>query len=285
MNTATQRAPITPHQTGTQPIVAEFAGDADYLASSAGGSFSITPEESSLAYTGPTVILAGASGATLSAKMLEDAGADNDGDGGSAAPVPSQSVTLSIGSQSCPASTDSTGVATCTIPSVTVPLGPEVVGAKFAGDAEYSPSSDSKTATVFAFPSHGAFVLGDKTVAAATATTTVSWWDADWWLDNSLSGGFALPAFKGFAASVTLPTSTPPVACAAPWSTRPGFSAFPPDTVPSYMGVLVSSHITQQGFTIAGNTTHIVVVKVNPGYHDDLLPWHRGTGTVVATYC
>ena len=276
---------ITPHQAGTQPIVAEFVGDADYLPSNDNRSFAINPEESSLSYTGPTVILASASGATLSAKMLEDASADKDGDGGSPAPVPAQTVTLAIGAQSCPATTDSAGGATCTIPSVTVPLGPETVSATFGGNAFYTASSDSRTATVFAFPSHGAFVLGDKTVAAASASTTVSWWDADWWLDNRLSGGFPPPAFKGFAATVTLPSTTPPVACSAPWVTRPGFSAIPPDTVPSYMGVLVSSSVSQHGFTISGDTTHIVVVKVKPGYGDDLLPWHRGTGTVVATYC
>ena len=39
----------------------------------------------------------------------------------------------------------------------------------FAGDTYYLPSSNSAPVIVFAFPSRGAFVLGDTTVASATA--------------------------------------------------------------------------------------------------------------------
>src|SRR5260370_10990273 len=92
---------LTPSQTGSQNIVASFAGDADYLASSATQTFSITPEETTMAYTGPTLVLAGASGVTLTAKLVEDGNADNDGDGGSPAPVPAQSVTLAVGAHTC----------------------------------------------------------------------------------------------------------------------------------------------------------------------------------------
>jgi hypothetical protein len=52
---------------------------------------------------------------------------------------------------------------------------------------------------------------------------------------------------------------------------------------PSYMGVIVSSSITQSGSTISGNTPDIVVVKTNSGYAPD--PGHAGTGTVVAQVC
>ena len=34
---------------------------------------------------------------------------------------------------------------------------------------------------------------------------------------------------------------------------------------------------------ISGNTTHIVVVKTEPGYAPD--PGHHGTGEIVATFC
>ncbi|MDT5029137.1 MAG: hypothetical protein QOE61_5563, partial [Micromonosporaceae bacterium] len=100
---------LTPTTSGTQTIVASFAGDTDYLPSNDSKSFVITPEETAMAYTGPTVILAGAAGATLSATMLEDGSADTDGDGGSPAPVPAETVTLSIGTQSCSAMTDAFG--------------------------------------------------------------------------------------------------------------------------------------------------------------------------------
>lgn len=37
------------------------------------------------------------------------------------------------------------------------------------------------------------------------------------------------------------------------------------------------------GNGVAGNTTHIVVVKVAPGYAPN--PFSHGTGTIVAVYC
>ncbi len=49
------------------------------------------------------------------------------------------------------------------------------------------------------------------------------------------------------------------------------------------MGTLVTSKVTKNGSTIAGNTVHIVVIKTKPGYADD--PTHHGTGLIVATYC
>jgi hypothetical protein len=48
------------------------------------------------------------------------------------------------------------------------------------------------------------------------------------------------------------------------------------------MGVLVTSRVTKSGGTIAGNTTRIVVVKVN-GYSTTVKG--QGTGTIVGTFC
>lgn len=236
-----------------------------------------------MTYTGPTVILAGASGATLTAQMVEDGSADNDGDAGSSAPNPAETVTLALGTQTCTGITDASGNVSCTIPSVTVPLGPEVVGAAFGGDAYYAASSDSKTAIVFAFPNRGAFTLGDKTVADATSSTSVTWWADTWWKLNSLSGGSAPAADKGFAGTVTLPMTTPPAECDSSWTTTGGNSPPPVSGVPSYMGVLVTSQVTKSGSTIAGNTISIVVIKTNPGYQPD--PMDHGTGVIVAKYC
>jgi hypothetical protein len=272
---------ITPTQTGPQSLVASFAGDVDYVSSSDTKSFSITPEETTMSYTGPLVILAGSGGAKLTATLVEDGANDNDSDGGSPGPVPSETVTLSVGSQSCTGTTGSSGNVTCTIPSITVPLGPETVGASFAGDAFYQASSDSKNAIVFAFPSRGAFTLGDTTVASA-GSSTVTWWGDTWWIANSVSGG--TPAsFKGFAGTITLPTTTPPVGCGSSWTTLPGNSPPPVSGVPSYMGVVVTSAVTKSGNGISGNSTHIVVVKINPGYAPN--PQSAGTGTIVATFC
>ena len=274
--------PLTPHQTGTQNLVASFAGDTDYLASSDTHSFSITPEETTMTYTGPTVILAGASGATLTSRLVEDGGNDNDSDGGATGPVPAEMVTLSLGSQNCTAITDGAGNVTCTIPSVSVPLGPETVNASFPGDAYYQPATASTTAIVFAFPSTGVFTLGNLTAASA-GSAPVTWWGSNWQQLNSLSGGTAPPAYKGFADTVKLPTTTPAAFCTKTWTSSPGNSSAPPSKVPSYMGAAVATKITKAGSSLAGDYVKIVVVKTNPGYAPD--PGHAGTGTIVATFC
>ncbi|HEY8764394.1 MAG TPA: Ig-like domain repeat protein [Solirubrobacteraceae bacterium] len=274
---------LTPHQTGTQNIVASFAADTDYVSSSDTQSFSITPEETTMTYTGPTVILAGASGATLTATLVEDGANDGDGDPGSSAPSPAETVTLSIGSQSCTGTTNASGNVSCTIPSVTVPLGSATVGAAFAGDAAYQAASASKTAIVFAFPSRGAFVLGDRTVTAA-GSSTVTWWSDQWYAVNSLSAGSAPSAFKGFAGGVSpLPTKSPAERCGSTFTTSGGNSPPPTSGVASYMGVLVASKAAKAGSGINGNFAKIVVVRINPGYSPN--PNNHGTGTIVATFC
>jgi hypothetical protein len=276
---------ITPTQTGTQNMVASFAGDAYYLSSSDTQSFSITPEETTMTYTGPTFILAGASGATLTATLAEDGANDNDSDGGSAAPDPAESVTLSIGTQHCSGTTDSVGNVTCTIPSVTVPLGPQTVGASFAGDAYYQAASDSTTAIVFAFPSRGAFALGDVTAAPPYPSPTVTWWGDTWWQKDVLSGGTAPAAFKGFVdgSTLKLPTTTPANVCTSPWTSAGGNSPPPVTGVPSYMGVVVTSKAKKSGTTVSGSYTHIVVVRINPGYSPS--PSNAGTGTILGKFC
>jgi hypothetical protein len=163
-----------------------------------------------------------------------------------------------------------------------VPLGPETVGASFPGDAAYQPASDSTTATVFAFPSRGAFALGDVTAGTA-GSATITWWGATWSQLNTLSGGAGPTSFKGFADAITLPTTTPPPMCGSAWTTSGGNSPPPVSGIPSYMGVIVAGSVGKSGSTISGDSVHIIVIKVDPGYAPN--PGHPGTGTIVATYC
>ncbi|MEP6812274.1 MAG: hypothetical protein ABI990_04730 [Actinomycetota bacterium] len=263
---------ITPTQKAqTTSIVASFAGDIDYLPSTDTDAFVITKEETTTVYTGPTVVLQGASGVTLSAQLYEDA---------STTPFPSgQAITLSIGAQSCIGTTDASGAASCAI-TFTGPLGPEPLAAVFAGDDYYLPSSDTgKTAIVFAFPSRGVFVIGD-----GTAGTSTTWWGAHWSTDNVLTGGVAPPSFKGFADAVpTLPTMSPATVCGTTFTTDPGNSPAPPGDVPAYMGVIVASSVSKVGSTISGTWWSVVVVRTDAGYAGN--PGHTGTGTIVATFC
>jgi hypothetical protein len=118
-------------------------------------------------------------------------------------------------------------------------------------------------------------VIGDKNAAVGTAVT---FWGAQWWKLNSLSGGPAPAAFKGFENKPAAAT------CGTNWSTDPGNSPPPPPgPLPAYLAVLVSSSISQSGSTISGDTVHVVIVKTNPGYAPD--PGHAGTGTVFAEIC
>jgi len=269
-------------------VKASFAGDLEYKATSdSSQTFTVTKEETSLSLdlTGTTAILAGSGGATLKAQLVEDGTNDNDNDTGSAAPNPAgQTVTFTLGSQSCQGTTDSSGVASCSLGSVSgSTLGPKTLTASFSGDSYYTGSSASGNVIVFAFPSRGAFVLGDNTVRAASASTVVNWWNDSWWQLNNLSGGVAPLSFKGFAGTVTLPTKTPANVCGTKFVTAPGNSPPPTSGVPSYMGVLVASSVTKAGTNINGVWAKIVVVKVNPGYSPS--PGHPGTGTIVATFC
>ncbi len=129
---------------------------------------------------------------------------------------------------------------------------------------------------VFAFaPGGGSFVIGDQNSANGTSVT---FWGAQWWKLNSLSGGSAPASFKGFAKNPSTPS------CGTSWSTDPGNSAPPPaGPLPAFMGVIVSSQISQSGSAISGDTAHIVVVQTNVGYAPN--PGHAGTGVVIAQFC
>jgi hypothetical protein len=135
-----------------------------------------------------------------------------------------------------------------------------------------SVTSSADEYTYFAYTEGGSFVIGDLSVGAPSSGTPVLFWGAKWAKANSLSGGAAPSSFKGFADS----TATP--AQGASWYTDPGNSAPPPSSVPLYTAMIVAGRITKSGSVISGNTVHVVVVKVDPGYQGD--PGHAGTGTI-----
>jgi hypothetical protein len=123
------------------------------------------------------------------------------------------------------------------------------------------------------FSTQGSFVIGDQN---ADVGSVVTFWGAQWWKDNGLSMGLAPASFKGFADTAT-------ATCGEPWTTRPGNSSFPPETVEGVVPMVVSTHITKSGPVISGDTQKVVLVDVNPGYGPN--PGHPGTGTVVGVVC
>jgi hypothetical protein len=260
---------ITPQEpAGAYTVMASFAGDAGSQPSSDGHAFTVTREQTSLAYTGDTVIANGGT-AHASALLKEDDGAPA---------ISGRSVTFTLGSgataQNCTALTDSAGRAACDIGAVSQPLGPGSVKAMFAQDAYYLASSDSASTIVYAFPTRGAFAVGDRSAAPGASAT---FFGAQWDSANSLSGGAAPNAFKGFA---TAPGSPP--SCGGSFTADPGNSGSPPASVPSYMGTLVTSKVTKSGSNILGTVTRIIVVKTS-SYGPS--PGAGGKGTVVGVVC
>jgi hypothetical protein len=262
---------VTPSDAaGPFAVTAVFADDGNFIASADSQPFTVTREETTTAYTGPTVIAQG-NPVTLAGRLLEDG----------SSPIIGRTLTLAIGSgataQVCTTvPTDAAGNARCIVPNVAVGQGPQPVEASFLGDGYYLPSSATRSVIIFAFPSRGIFVLGNQTVGGTPSSVT--YWGAQWAKQNSLAGG-APSAFKGFADEAS---STPP-ACGGTWTTSPGNSPSPVDTVPAYMGLAVSSSIVKNGSVLSGNIISIVVVVTDPGYGPN--PGHSGTGTIIATYC
>lgn len=237
----------------------------------------VTLEESTTTYTGPTVILNGGP-MTLTALFEEDGANDDDGDS-PGIPVAGRTIHFTLGSgitaQTCDGVSNAFGIASCTINPVNQPLGPGVVSAAFTSDGFYRSSSDTEATMVFAFPAFGGFEIGDLNSSIGTAVT---FWGAQWASLNSLSGGAAPNAFKGFGDTLSAPA-----ACGITLSGTPGNSTHPPATVPAFMGVLVPTKVTKSGSTISSVVWSIVVVQTNAGYANN--PGHAGTGTVVATFC
>ncbi len=123
----------------------------------------------------------------------------------------------------------------------------------------------------------GNFVIGDQN---AVVGAHVTFWGAQWWKLNSLSGGGAPPAFKGFAAEVAAATPR----CGESWTSDPGNSSEPPAApLAPLIEVLVSSSISKSGRVISGDVTAVALVATEPGYAPN--PGHAGTGTIVALGC
>jgi uncharacterized repeat protein (TIGR01451 family) len=183
-------------------------------------------------------------------------------------------VTCNLGSISTGGSATITIVATVTAASGSTVCN-KATGTADQPDPVSGNNSSTTCALIYAGSAGGMFVIGNLNAAVGTSVT---FWGAQWWKLNSLSGGAAPAAFKGFEDTPAAP------GCGTNWTTDPGNSTPPPaGPLPPYMAVIVSSSISKSGSTISGDTQHIVIVQTNPGYAPN--PGHAGTGTVVAQIC
>jgi hypothetical protein len=267
--------PITPGESaGSYTLAGSFAGDSMNLASSGSANFVVTHEETALFYTGPASALNGQP-FTFSGHITTDDPTADTALGGE-----TLTFTLGTGSgaQTCAGTTNSTGTASCTIASVSQPVGSSVpVAASFAGDDFYVPATAKTTAAVFAPAPFGAFAIGDQSAGNPTVGAPVNFWGSRWAQSNSLSGGTAPSSMKGFVANSTA------LFCGSNWTARTGNSSAPPGTLPDQIEVMVSTNITQAGSTLRGDIVHIVIVRADPGYRS--APGHPGTGQIIAVIC
>jgi hypothetical protein len=110
------------------------------LSSSGHNNFVVTPATTSLTYTGATTATNGSS-VTLSSTLTSNG-----------TPLSGQSVVLTLGTgktaQSCTATTNSSGVASCTISSVNQVAGSVAVTVSYAGNGFYQSASTSSTVKI-----------------------------------------------------------------------------------------------------------------------------------------
>jgi hypothetical protein len=182
--------------------------------------------------------------------------------------------------------------ATCTF-SDTAALNPTVSCTKLGpyvlelsvDDGHNTPVKSDANLVVFTYPATGRFVLGNgavTTALAATTPATVTFWSPIWPRLNPLVNSplsMAPLSFRGLANS----TSSSPPSCGGSWTGTTSYTTLAPATVPTYMGVLVSSKITLASTKLSGDIKRIVVVKTNPGYSN--AQGGSGTGTIVGIFC
>jgi hypothetical protein len=225
-------------------------------------------------YTGPTATFSDAS----STGTLSDFSATINWGDGNTSPADGNPVTIAGGPGNAPYTVSGTHTYSST--------GPVTVTTSIF-DVGKSTAKATCAETVFAFPTgNGAtFVIGDLTVPPANLSLNAYFWGSQWDQMNPMSGPGPSPSsMKGFAGFENNFLGFPPPVCGGHWSTDTGNSTPPPPgPLPAFMGVIVSSTVTQNGSVISGDIKEVVIVKTNPGYAPD--PGNPGTGTIVGVVC
>jgi hypothetical protein len=137
-NTGTASCVITPTEPAqSYTLTASFAGDSSTStpvgSTSSAGTFTVTPDTTTLVYTGPTTAENGQT-VTLSGNLTTDVPAPG-------TPLSDQVVTLNLGTQSCSGATDDNGNVNCTITPVDQTVSNVTATASYGGSSYESPSS------------------------------------------------------------------------------------------------------------------------------------------------
>ena len=261
---------------GAVPLAVSFAGETNFKAAQLNTSISIGREETSLRYTGGT-LLGTAVPQTVSAVLTDPQGG---------APIANELITFRVGTVQAQATTNAQGVATTTLtlgPDQTT--GPTAIQVSFAGDSLYKPSVTGIPVTVYLSTS---FVVWGGNTGGLKLGQDVNFWGAQWAAQVTGGNFTGNPSFKGFADPVNQVHVCEVSAGAggplddACWRSKPGQSFPPPLTLPAFIEVIVSTAITKQGSEIFGNIAAAAVCQVDPtpAYAPD--PGHPGFCKLVA---
>jgi hypothetical protein len=166
--------------------------------------------------------------------------------------IAGRTVTLTVGgggvtttaAQACSGVSGADGSVSCTIASLNqLPLGPGVpLSAAFAGDSCFAAvNSAVASVLVFAYPSVGVFVIGDRATAVPRTFYSTSWFSLN---PTSVAPQTPLPAFRGFAYDLGTANgaASPYPVCGGYVTSNPVSDLEVPASVPSFMGVVVASN-------------------------------------------
>lgn len=164
---------------------------------------------------------------------------------------------------------DGTDPVVCTPASNKLPLGVSKVTCTSTDKAGNS-STATFNVVVGAKPAGGGFVIGDRDCSVGGRAY---FWGSQWRDGNhrSRDDNHDISAFKGYADTIDMSRKT--------WTSRPGNSSKPPDTIAEWQTVIVTSSARKSGSTLSGDIVGYAIVHVDTSYWR--APGHIGAGDIV----
>ncbi len=275
--TGVARATITPLAASDSiALTVRFTGDASYSVAQDSATVSIIRNDTIIRYTGRALIATGGT-EPVSAVLIQ---------AHDRKPIPNKRLNFRIGVVEVSSTTDANGVATAAVTLPAAATGPAQMRISFEGNECYNPASAS-TEVVGYLPA--AFVVWGGNAGGLSLGQRVNFWGHSWARQVSAGDYKAHGDFKGYADTVNqfricqpnARTGGTPQLTDSCWSTKPGQS-FPPQSLPSYIGVIVTTSMDKSGARDYGNIAALVVVKVDPEPEYGPTPGKPGFGTILA---
>jgi RHS repeat-associated protein len=275
--TGVARTSITPlTAVDSATLTVRFAGDAIYARAEDSSTIIIKRNDTIIRYTGKPLIATGKA-ETVTAVLTQ---------AHDRKPTPNKNLSFEVAGVKVTATTDLNGVATAAVSLPAAASGPTLMRVLFDGDGCYN--SASATAEVMTYLP-AAFVVWGGNATALSLGQRVNFWGHSWASQVTAGDYQAHGDFKGYADTVNqyricqsdARTHGTPRLTDSCWSTKPGQS-FPPTTIPTYIGVIVSTSIDKSGPRDYGNIAALIVVKVDPEPAYGPTPGKPGFGTISA---